>query len=75
MPENNYTPDEPFTLTLYTNPYSDDNEGYMKLFIDSGGADNARSIVLRMRGDGKWFLWEEFLLPDIRPPKSADPWA
>ena len=55
--------------------YSDDNEGYMKLFIDSGGADNARSIVLRMRGDGKWFLWEEFLLPDIRPPKSADPWA
>lgn len=75
VPENDYTPDTPFTLTFYTNPYSDDNEGYLKLFVDSGGADNARSIVLRMRGDGKWFLWEQYLLSDIRPPKSADPWA
>ena len=74
-PDNDYTPDKPFTLTFYTNPYSDDNEGYMKLFVDSGGADNARSVVLRMRGDGKWFLWEQYLLSDIRPPKSADPWA
>lgn len=75
VPENDYTPDTPFILTFYTNPYSDDNEGYLKLFVDSGGADNARSIVLRMRGDGKWFLWEQYLLSDIRPPKSADPWA
>lgn len=74
-PDNDYTPTQPFTVTFYTNPYSDANEGYKKLFVDSGGADNAREIVLRMRGDGKWFLWEQFLLVDIRAPKSSDPWA
>lgn len=74
-PENNYTPAQPFTLTIETNPYSDANAGYKKLFIKSGGADNAREVVLRMRGDGKWFLWDQFLLVGIRDPKSADPWA
>ena len=75
-PENNYTPDEPYKLTIFTNPYSDDNEGYMKVFLESGGADNPREIVLRQRGsDGKWFLWEQFILVSIRDPKSADPWA
>lgn len=75
-PDNNYTPAEPFKITISTNPYSDANEGYMKLFIKSGGADNAREIVLRKRGsDGVWFLWDQFLLPDIRTPKAADPWA
>lgn len=75
-PENNYTPNEPFTITIETNPYSDAEQGYKKLFIQSGGADSPRSVQLRMRGsDGKWFLWEQFLLPDIRIPKAADPWA
>jgi len=75
VPDNDYTPDTPFTVTFYTGPYSAQNEGYMKLFVDSGGADSAREIVLRRRGDGKWFLWDQFLLVDIRTPKSADPWA
>ncbi|MEE1075734.1 MAG: hypothetical protein UHY68_00530 [Acutalibacteraceae bacterium] len=74
-PDNNYTPSEPFTITVSSNPYSNANEGYMKLFIRSGGADNPREIVMRMKGDGKWFLWEQFLLVGIRIPKSADPWA
>ena len=75
-PDNNYTPAEPYSLTFKTNPYSDDNEGYMKVFLESGGADNPREIVLRQRGsDGKWFLWEQFILVGIRDPKSADPWA
>jgi len=74
-PENNYTPAEPYTVTFFTNPYSAANEGYMKLFVNSGGADNPREIVLRMRGDGKWFLWDQFLLVGIRMPKSEDPWA
>lgn len=75
VPDNNYTPEEPFTVTFYTGPYSDANEGYKKLFVNSGGADNAREIVLRRRGDGKWFLWDQFLMVDIRVPKAADPWA
>lgn len=74
-PDNNYTPTEPFTVTVSSNPYSNANEGYMKLFIRSGGADNPREVVLRMKGDGRWFLWEQFLLVGIRIPKSADPWA
>lgn len=74
-PENNYIPDQPFTLEIESNPYSDANPGYKKLFLRSGGADNPREIVLRMRGDGKWFLWDQFLLVGIRDPKAADPWA
>lgn len=76
VPANNYTPEEPFVITVETNPYSDANEGYKKLFIRSGGADNPREVVLRQRGsDGKWFLWDQFLMVSIRDPKSADPWA
>lgn len=74
-PDNDYRPNQPFTATIETNPYSAANEGYMKLFIRSGGADNPREIVLRMKGDGRWFLWDQFLLLSIRDPKSADPWA
>ena len=74
-PDNNYTPDQPFMLTIEAGPYADANPGYKKLHIRSGGADNPREIVLRRTGEGKWFLWDQFLLVSIRPPKSADPWA
>ncbi len=74
-PANDYTPDEPFTLVVESNPYSDANEGYKKLFVRSGGADSPREIVLRRKGDGTWLLWEQFILVGIREPKSADPWA
>ena len=74
-PDNDYTPTMPYTLTVESNPYSDANQGYKKLFVKSSGADNPREIVLRMRGDGKWFLWEQYILVGIRDPKSADPWA
>jgi hypothetical protein len=74
-PENDYTPTQPFTITVESNPYSDANEGYKKLFVKSSGADNPREIVLRMKGDGKWLLWDQAILVGIREPKSADPWA
>ena len=74
-PANDYTPNEPFKVTIESNPYSDANEGYMKLFIKSGGADNAREVVMRKLGDGRWMLWDQFLLVSIREPKSANPWA
>ena len=25
--------------------------------------------------DGKWFLWEQYLLTGVRAPKASDPWA
>lgn len=73
-PDNNYTPTEPFTITIETNPYSYADEGYAKLFIRSTGADSPREVKLRRKGE-QWFLWEQFLLPGIREPKANDPWA
>ncbi len=75
-PENDYTPTQPFTLSFKETPYSYQNEGYATLYLHSGGADSDRQITLRRKGDGQWCLWEHFgLLPDIRKPKSEDPWA
>ncbi len=75
VPENDYTPRRPYTLSIEAGPYADANPGYKKLHIRSGGADNAREIVLRQKADGTWLLWDQFLLLSIRQPKSADPWA
>lgn len=74
-PENDYTPSEPFTVEIFTNPHSAANVGYMTLWLRSGGADNPRQFSLRMKGDGRWFLWEQFIMVGIRQPKSKDPWA
>lgn len=74
-PGNDYTPSAPFSITVKSGPYSDANEGYKKLFIRSGGADNPREIVLRRAGDGKWYLWDQFLMVSIRDARSDNPWA
>lgn len=75
-PENNYTPTQPYTITIESNHTSDGEAGYMKLFIPCGGADDPRPIKLRQRGsDSKWFLWEQYLLTGVRTPKADDPWA
>lgn len=74
-PENDYKPSMPYTIEVSDNPYSYQNEGYATLYIKSGGADSARQVQLRKAKDGKWYLWEQFLLSDIRKPESADPWA
>jgi len=77
-PENNYEPTAPYTLTFFENPYSRSqiNEGYLTLHIKSGGGDNPRQIKLRTKpSTGQWFLWEQFLLSDIRKPAESDPWA
>ena len=78
VPQNNYAPTEPYTVTVFENPYSRDQiaEGYLTLHVRSGGADSPRQIKLRHKpSTGQWFLWEQFLLSDIRPPVAADPWA
>ena len=75
VPENDYQPSEPLTLTICDNPYSYQNQGYAKLFLKSGGADSPREIVLRLAKDGKWYLWDQFLLAGIREPESSNPWA
>ncbi len=77
-PENEYEPSEPLEIKVYKTSHSEDliGEGYLQLFLKSGGADSARGVKLRQKeSTGEWFLWEYHLLPDIRKPKSADPWA
>ena len=75
-PDNSYTPSRPYTITVESNPVSGEEAGYMKLFIPCGGADDPRPIKLRQRGsDGKWFLWEQYLLTGVRTPKSETPRA
>lgn len=74
-PENDYTPSHPYRLVIERTRISDAEAGYMKLFIPCGGADSPRPIKLRQKGDGRWFLWEQYLLMDIRKPQSADPWS
>ena len=75
-PENNYTPDQPYTLCLYADPRPQDCEtGYMRMFIKTAGADSARPVKLRQKGD-EWFLWEySSILTGIRIPAGLDPWA
>lgn len=75
-PDNSYTPDKPFTVTVFSNPYSFQNEGWATLHINSGGADSPRQIKLRFKpSEGRWCLSEQMVMVGIRAPKSADPWA
>ena len=73
-PANNYTPTRPYTITIWDDPYSYQNEGYARLQLRSFGADNPRQVTLRRKGD-QWMLWEQMLLSDIRTPAKDDPWA
>ena len=75
VPTNDYTPAQPYTVTVSETPYTYQEQGYAKLEIRSGGADSPRPVKLRLAKDGKWYLWEQFLLSDIRAPESANPWA
>lgn len=74
-PQNDYTPSEPYTIVVSESPYSYQNENYATLYITSGGADSPRSVQMRKAKDGKWYLWEQFILVGIRQPDSVDPWA
>lgn len=78
-PENNYTASLPLTITVHDNPYSYDNskEGYVSLYIPSGGADNDRKVTLRTKpSTGEWFIYSwQGLLMGIRTAKEADSWA
>lgn len=75
VPDNEYTPDKPYRLTIFDDAHSYDAEHYVRLNLTSGGADSPRVIKLREKADGTWLLWEQSLLVMIREPKSADPWA
>ncbi len=75
-PDNDYTPIEPYSVTVADSVHSYDQENYATLYIRSGGADSPRPVTLRKKpSTGEWFLWNHVgLLPGIRVPASQDPW-
>ena len=74
--QNNYTPSMPLTIDVSTNPYTYQTENMATLHLKSAGADSLRQISLRKKpSTGQWFVWEIFLLSDIRTPAAQDPWA
>lgn len=75
VPSNDYMPKAPYTVAVKSDPHSYDEQGIAKLYIPSGGADDPRPVKLRLAKDGKWYLWEQFLLTGIRQPESSNPWA
>ena len=74
--QNNYTPTEPYTITISDNPYSYPDENWATMHLQSAGADSLRQIKFRRKpSTGQWFLNEIQCLSDIRTPAAADPWA
>ena len=70
---NGYVPNKPYKITVHEDIYSYTDEGYARLTLQSSGADSKRPIKLRKK-DTKWYLWENMLLADIRPPAGSEGW-
>ena len=65
-------------IEVIENEYTDDNEGYKRLLLKSGGADSPRPVMLRLAKDGNYYIWSDSflgLLADIKKIESANPWA
>ena len=75
-PANNYVPIRPLTLEVIADSRPQDvEEGYLRLFLKTAGADSLRPIKLRQKGDS-WYLWEySSILSGIRIPSAEDAWA
>lgn len=77
-PENDYTPNVPYSIDVVENAYTDQEEGFKRLFVKSSGADSLRPITVRLAKDGNYYIWSDSymgLLSDIRKPESSNPWA
>ena len=73
-PKNEYQPDEPWEIIIYDDPVKPP-DGYAYTMVASGGADNKRRIVMRIK-DGQNYLWEyNGALLSVRLPASEDPWV
>ena len=76
IPDNDYTPSS-YKVDVIENKYSRSEEGYIRLMVKSGGADEMRTVTLRLSKDGNYYVWGDTfmsLLADIRPGKSSNPW-
>jgi len=72
-PGNGYAlPPRPWTLVITRNPYSEQADGSVKVFVASSGADSPRPIRLVKNSAGLWKVAEfSSLVVDIRKPAAA----
>lgn len=76
IPQNDYTPTQPLTITVMASAHSFDQPNWATLYVKSGGVDEPRPIRLRCKpSTGQWFVNEIQCLGDMRPPTSQDAWA
>lgn len=78
IPENDYTPNIPLKIEVKENPYTDQEEGFKRLLIKSGGADSDRIVTVRLAKDGNYYVWSDSymaLLADIKKKESSNPWV
>ena len=70
-PDNNYTPNVPFSVTVTSNQYSKRDDTHVTLWLRSGGADNPREVALRLKpSEGTWYLNEQHLLVMVSTPQA-----
>ena len=78
IPENDYNTTSPYQIEITENEYTDQEEGFKRLFLKSGGADSPRPITVRLAKDGNYYIWSDSfmgLLSDIRQVESSNPCA
>ena len=76
-PQNEYSPSY-YSVSVFENDYSKEEDGFVRLLLKSGGADNLRFVTFRLAKDGNYYLWSDSvigLLTDIRKPESQNPWV
>ena len=77
--ENDYAPAVPYSIDVWELNHSRDSidQNYLRLFLNSSGADSPRYVDLRLKpSTGEWFLWEfGGILSGIRIPQSKNEWA
>ena len=75
---NNYEVKE-VSLTIKEDSNSRKQDGYVKLWLQSSGADSMRSLTLRKKAStGEWFLFSDTykgLMAGIVAPVKDDKWA
>ena len=76
IPSNDYEPCIPYSITI-TLDNNFQQDGYLRLFLKSGGADSLRPVMLRLAKDSNYYIWSDSymgLISDIRIPESNNVW-
>jgi len=78
-PENDYTPDEPFVITLRESTYvpfaaaTETTPALWQVLVHPGGSDSERYALFYEDGEGTWKVWGDSwqgLLADVQTPWS-----